>query len=124
MYYPLGAKLPTRLRLQFSHLNEHKSKHGLGNNVRCVDVMLKLKTRNTSSCFAILILFKDLSSSIILTNLTLSLTQLDTTEQVNFLLCSYPLNKSNALSQDIIKFVINFLKKSGHFDKPLISFNQ
>ena len=54
----------------------------------------------------------------------LSLTQLDTTEQVNILLCSYPLNKSNALSQDIIKFVINFLKKSGHFDKPLISFNQ
>ena len=54
----------------------------------------------------------------------LSLTQSDTTEQVNILLCSYPLNKSNALSQDIIKFVINFLKKFGHFDKPLLSFNQ
>ena len=33
-------------------------------------------------------------------------------------------NKSNALNQDIIKFVINFLKKSGCSDKPLISFNQ
>ena len=25
---PLGAKLPTRLRLKFSHLNEHKFRHG------------------------------------------------------------------------------------------------
>ena len=37
-----------------------------------------------------------------------SFTQLDIKEQVNIL----------------IKFVINFLKKSGRFDKPLISFNQ
>ena len=38
-----------------------------------------------------------------------SFTQLDTKEQVNILLYGYPLNKSNALNQDIIKFVINFL---------------
>ena len=48
--------------------------------------------------------------------------QLDTKEQVNFLLYGYPPNKPNALNQDIIKFVINFLKKSGRFDEPLISF--
>ena len=30
----------------------------------------------------------------------------------------------NALNQGIIKFAISFLQKSGHFDKPLISFNQ
>ena len=28
IYDPLGVKLLTRLRLQFSHLNEHKFKHG------------------------------------------------------------------------------------------------
>ena len=28
IYYPLGVKLFTRLRLQFSHLNEHKFRHG------------------------------------------------------------------------------------------------
>ena len=44
-----------------------------------------------------------------------SFTQLDTKEQVNILLYGYPPSKSNALNQDIIKFVINFLK---------ISFNQ
>ena len=54
-----------------------------------------------------------------------SLTQLDTKEQVMILLLyCHPPTRSNALNQDIIKFVINFLKKSGHFDKPLISFNQ
>ena len=54
----------------------------------------------------------------------LSFTQLGTKEQVNILLYGYPPNKSNALNQDIIKFVINFLQKSGSFDKPLTSFNQ
>ena len=49
-----------------------------------------------------------------------SFTQLDTKEQVNILLYGYPPNKSNALNQDIIKFVINVLKKCGRFDKPLI----
>ena len=54
-----------------------------------------------------------------------SFTQLDTKVQVNILLYSYPPNKSNsnAISQDI-KFVINFLKRSGHFKKPLINLNQ
>ena len=92
-------------------------------SVLYVDVMLKLKLPNTSSCIVIFIQFKDLSSSIILTKLT-SFTQLDTKEQVNILLYGYLPNKSNALNQDIIKLVINFLEKSGRFDKPLISFNQ
>ena len=53
-----------------------------------------------------------------------SFTQLDAKEQVNILLYGYSPNKSNALNQDIIKFVIIVLKKSGRFDKALISFNQ
>ena len=53
-----------------------------------------------------------------------SFTQLDTKEQVNILLYRYPPSKSNPLNQDIIKFVINFLKKFSCFDKPLISLNQ
>ena len=53
----------------------------------------------------------------------LSFAQLDTKQKVNILLYGYPPNKSNALDQDV-KFVINYLKKSGCFDKPLISFNQ
>ena len=71
----LFLKLLTRLRLQFSHQKEHKF---LGmvlviQSVLCADVMLKFKILNTSSCVAIFILFKDLSSSIILAKLTLLL---------------------------------------------------
>ena len=75
VYDPYGVKLLTRLRPQFSHLKEHKFRHGFGDTVRpmCVDVMLKLKIPNTSSCVVIFILFKDLSSSIILKKLTLLL---------------------------------------------------
>ena len=54
----------------------------------------------------------------------LDFTKLDTKEQVNILLYGYPSNKSNVFNQDISKFVINFLKESGRFNKSLISFNQ
>ena len=53
-----------------------------------------------------------------------SFTQLDTKEQVNIVLYSYPPNKCNVLNQDIIKSVINLYKKSRCFDKSLISLNK
>ena len=82
--------------------------------------MLKLKILNTSSCVAIFIIFKGFELFNNINQIDPSFTQLDTKEQVNILLYGYPLNKSNALNQDIIKFVISFLKKYGRFDKPLI----
>ena len=33
IYDPVGVKLLSRLRLQFSHLNEHKFRHGFGDTV-------------------------------------------------------------------------------------------
>ena len=59
-----------------------------------------------------------------ISKIDLSLTQLDTKEQDIILLYGYRPNKANALNQDIITFEINFLKKSGRFDKPFISLNQ
>ena len=124
VYDPLGVKLLTRLRLQFSHLNEHKFRHGFG------DIVNPLQGCNSE--------IKDTEHALLychfystqrfehfnnINKIDLSFTQLGTTEQVNTLLYSYPPSKSNALNQDIIKFVISFLKKSGHFDKPSISFN-
>ena len=41
IYDSLGVKLLTRLRLRFSHLNEHKFKDGFGNTI---NPMLILKT--------------------------------------------------------------------------------
>ena len=36
IYDPLGVKLLTRLRLQFSHLNEHKFRHGFGDPINAM----------------------------------------------------------------------------------------
>ena len=36
IYIPLGVKLLTRLRLQFSHLNELKFRYGFGNTVNAI----------------------------------------------------------------------------------------
>ena len=33
IYDPLGVKLLTRLRLRFSHLNEHKFRHGFSDTI-------------------------------------------------------------------------------------------
>ena len=102
-------------------------------SVLCVDVMLKLKILNTSSLFLFIFILIYLYFHIYsiqrfklfnnINKVDLSFTQLNTKEQVNILLYGYPPNQSNALNQDIIKFVINFLKKFGRFHKPLISFN-
>ena len=36
IYNPLGVKLLTRLRLQFSHLNGHKFRHGFGDTINAM----------------------------------------------------------------------------------------
>ena len=118
VYDRYGVKLLTRPRLQFSHLKEHKFRHGFcGCNADIEDFEHFLLR-----CHFYSIQRFELFNNI--NKVEPSFTQLGTKEQVNILLRGYPPNKSNALNQDIIKFVINFLKKSGRFDKPLISFNQ
>ena len=73
IHNPVGVKLLTRLRLQLSHLNEHKFRHGFLKIqlVLCVHALRKSKVTNTSSCVAIFILLKDQNSSIILKKLIL-----------------------------------------------------
>ena len=123
-YDPLGVKLLTRLRLQSSHLNEHKFRHGFGDTVRAM-CGCNVEIEDTD-LFLLLCHFYSIQRFKLFNNINKadpSFTQLDTKEQVNILLYRYRTNKSNALNQDIIKFVINFLRKSCCFDKPLISFN-
>ena len=56
----------------------------------------------------------------------------ETEDTEHFLLCKsifccrveYLPNKSDGLNQDIIRFVITFVKKPGRFDKLLIIFSQ
>ena len=122
---PCVVKLLTHLRLQFSHLKEHKFRHGFGDTASPM-CGCNAEIEDTEH-FLLRCHFYSIQRFELFNNINKvdpSFTQLDPKEQVNILLYSYPPIKSNALNQDIIKFVINFLKKSGRFDKPLISFNQ
>ena len=105
------VKLFTRLRLQFSHLNEQKFRHGFG------DTVIPMCGFNAEiediEHFILRFYFFSVQRFELFNNFNKvdpSFTQLDTKEQVNILLYGYPPNKSDGLNQDIIKFVINFLK--------------
>ena len=124
-YDRCGVKLLTCLTLQFSHLKGHKFRHGFGDTVstKCgCNAEIEDTDHFLLRCHFYSIQRFELFNNI--NKVDPSFTQLDTKEQVNILLYGYLPNKSNTLNEDIIKFVINFLKKSGRFDKPLISLNQ
>ena len=119
VYDPYGLKLLMRLRLQFSHLKEHKFRHGFGDTVRPVcgcNAEIEDTEHFLLHCHFYSIQISELFNNI--NKVDPSFTQLDTKEQVSILLYGYPPNKSNTLNQVIIKFVINFFKKSGRFYKP------
>ena len=60
---PLGVKLLTRLRLNFSHLNEHKFRHVLTTrSIHYVPAEMTLRPRSIFSCEAINILPKEKNS--------------------------------------------------------------
>ena len=105
VYDPLGVKLLTSVRPQFSHLNIHKLRHGFGDIVSPIcecNAEIKDTGHFLLGCHLYYIQRFELFNNI--NKVNASFTQLDTKEQVNILFYSYPTNKSNALNQDIIKF--------------------
>ena len=121
----VGVKLLTRLRLQLSHLNEHKFRNGFEDTISPMcssnteiesNKHFLLRCRFYSS--QRLELFDELNK------INFSFFKLSAKDQVNILSYSYSSEKLISLSGDIIKLVINFLIESGRFDRPLISFNQ
>ena len=110
VYNPYGVKLLTRLRLQFSHLKEHKFRHGCGDTVSPMcgcNAEIEDTEHFLLRCHFYSIQRLELFNNI--NKVDPSFTQLHTKEKVNILLYVYLPNTSNALNQDIIKFVVNFL---------------
>ena len=63
VYNPLAVKLLTCLRLQFSHLKEHRFTCGFGDTASPMcGYNAEIETLNTSSCIAIFILLNDSNS--------------------------------------------------------------
>ena len=108
VYDPLGVKLLTCLKLQFSHLNEHKFRHGFGDTASPM-CGCNAEIEDTEH-FLLCCHFYSIQRFELFNNINKvvpSFTQFDIKEQVNILLYGYPPNKSNALNQDKIKFVPN-----------------
>ena len=117
---PLGLKLLTRLRLNFSHLNEHKSRYNFRDTVnprcscgagtettdhyvfRCQNVALA-RSSFLNRILEINIEFRNMN------DLTLTSLLLFGSEKQTF-----------DVNNKILNLTIQFLKDSGRFDDPLI----
>ena len=111
----VGVKLLTCLRLQLSHLNEHKFRHGFEDTVSPM-----------CSCNGEI----ESNEPFLLRCHFYSSQRLELFDKLNkinspfFKLSAKDQEKQISLSGDIIKLVINFLIESDRFDRPLISLNQ
>ena len=121
IHNPVGVKRLTRLRLQLSHLNEPKFRHGFEDTISpmysCnaeIESNEHFLLRYHFYSFQRLELFDKLNK------INSSFFKFCAKDQVNILLYGYSSEKPISLSGDIIKLVINFLIESGRFDRPLI----
>ena len=123
VYDHYGVKLLTRLRLHFSSQKEHKFRIGFGDTVSPMygyNAEIEDTKHDLWRChFYSIQRFERFNN---INKVDPFFTQFDTKEQANIMLYCYPPSKPNALNQDIIKFVINFLKISGRFDKPCVMY--
>ena len=119
VYDPLGVKLLSRLRLQFSHLNEHESRHGFKDTT---DPTFPCGTEvETNHNFLLRCRYffsqrPELFDN--LYNLDPSFSKLNNKEKVAYLLYSSTSNP-NTLNKVFINLVIKLLELTGRFDKPL-----
>ena len=112
-------KLLARLRLKFTHLNEHKFSHGFNDmvNPMCpcgTDVETTEHFLLRCHCFSTQRskLFDYLYRP------DTSFSKINTKEKVAYLLYGSRSN-SSSLNKEVIKLVIKFLKSTGRFNKPL-----
>ena len=125
IYDPLAVKLLTCLRLQFSHLNEHKFRHGFGDTI---NAMCACGSEvETTEYFLLrchlyspqgLELFENLKK------VDSSFFILKVKDKASFLLHGSQVATSKSSNHEIFKFAINYIKETGRFDRPLFCPNQ
>ena len=110
---------------QFSHLNEHKFRHGFNDTV---DPFCACRNEfETIQHFFLRCHFynsqrKELFNS--LEKLDPYFLKLNPKNQVQFLLYGSQTNDTKTLNRDILKSVITYIKATARFDRPLINVNQ
>ena len=110
---PLGTKLLTRLRLKFSHLNEHKFRHGFNDTI---NPMCACGTEvETTEHFLLRCHFYSTLRLELFENLEKidpNFLNVNEKGQVNVLLFGYQMNKPKSFNQSILKNVSYFIRKS------------
>ena len=110
IYDPLGVSLLTRLRLQFSNLNEHKFRHGFGDTVNAMCACrseVETTERFLLRCHLCSLQRLELFES--LEKVDSSFLNLKVKEKVNFLLYGSQSATSKSSNHEILKFVIKYI---------------
>ena len=122
VYDPLGVKLLTHLRLQFSQLNKHKFRHGFSDTVDPIcacETEIEITEHFFLCCHfystQILELFENLKK------VDSNCFNLNEKDQVNTLLYGSQTNHFKCDNQEILKFVIAHIKATTCFDRSLIT---
>ena len=125
IYDPLGVKLLTRLRINFSHLNEHKFRHGFGDiiNAMCA---CGSEVETTEHFLLRCHLYSPQRLELLenLEKVDSSFLNFKVKEKVSFLLYGSQSTNSKSSNNEILKFVIKYIKETARFDTPLFCLNQ
>ena len=111
-YDSLGVKLLTRFRPQFSHLNEHKFRHGFEDTISAM-CACGSEVETTEN-----FLFENLEK------VDSNFLNLNVKDKVRFLLYGSQSATSKSSNHEILKFLINYIKETGRFDRRLFCPNQ
>ena len=122
VYDPLRVKLLRRLRLQFSHLNEHKFRHGFSDTVTPM-CACGTEIETTEHFFVRCHLYSTQRLELFesLKKVDSNFLNLNEKDQVNTLLRGSQTNDSKCANHKILKFLITYIKATTHFDRSLIS---
>ena len=125
IYDPLGVKLLTRLRLQFSHLNEHKFRHGFGDTINAM-CACGSEVETTEHFLLRCHLYSPQRLELLenLEKVNSSLFNLNAKDKVIFLLYVSQSVTSKFFNYEFRKFTVNYIKENRRFDRPLFCPNQ
>ena len=119
IYDPLGIKLLTRLRLDFSHLSEHKFRHNFADSLNPL-CSSSLETESTLHFFLRCQNYTTLRKALMtdLKNINDAIMSLNESDLLHAML--YGSKKfDNNMNMNILTATIKFIKDTGRFDQPL-----
>ena len=109
---PLGAKLLTRLRLKFSHLNEHKFRHGFNDTINSIcacGTEVETTEHFLLRCHFYSTLRLELFEN--LEKVDPNFLNLNEKDQLNVLLYGYQISKPKSFNQSILKNLLHTYKQ-------------